>query len=94
MAAWFLLLMGQTHPAANAAPLPRGDGDVLFFYPLLGGVAEGRGGFLFPSRPAVRQTTHAQLAALAPHRKVLFNGIKHAQASVVKHMCPKGVVAG
>ncbi len=40
----------QTHPAAHAAPLPRGDRKA----PLLGGVAEGRGGCLM--RPAGKPT--------------------------------------
>ena len=33
---------GANPPRRYAAPLPRGE----LFYPLLGGVAEGRGGFL------------------------------------------------
>ena len=36
---------GRTHPAADAAPLQGGDKKI----PLLGGVAEGRGGFLSAS---------------------------------------------
>ena len=60
-----------THPAAHAAPLPRGDRNKIspsLKHPLLGGVAEGRGGFspvrFFTDRRAVGSAVVAAIFTL------------------------------